>query len=290
MSSNVLRKTNDEIIRIITSRAITENDQIEKERIKQEFNDIEQKLKELILAKKELVERAHMEQELVKQEQAIIHHLDQERAEILKELATMKQYINKRNNQEERDQKLTLVKWLKHRCAYSDDVFEDPGYSNLYKSEFNIHDKFKKFYVPGDIDHELNMNCIDNGNEHDTYLEQFIDYVPIDVSDDVIKAATLNKDHYESIDIVNALSHQRLLILPGSNHSNANYLFKRLTRYLEKTTTTTTTFSFTPNMSQYNIPFVSADHTVSYEGSHKTAKMEINKEQFYEFLRSNSQT
>lgn len=182
------------------------------------------------------------------------------------------------------DKKKLLRRWLNQRCSYSDNLFADPGYSDYYKREFNIMDGLgsKPFYAAqGDIDIEMNMGYIDyaHGAEKDPddlVIEQFIDYIPVNVPHDVIRTATMNTFYEEKQDITDKMTRKNILILPGSNHSNANFLFKRLSRRLAD-----------GNVS-YAIPFVSGDPTSVYKGTHKDAKMDINKEQLYEFLHQNS--
>jgi hypothetical protein len=182
------------------------------------------------------------------------------------------------------DNRELLCRWLKQKCYCADNIFMDPGYSSFYKNEFNITDgdEFRPIYeTRGDIDVELNKGYVDylygdEKNEEDEELEQFIDYVPIHVSQDVLRVATGNTRYEEKEYIIEMMSRKNLLILPGSNHSNANFLYKRLIRCLEDTEVT------------FSIPFVSGDRSVPYTDVHKDVDMDINKEQFYDFLRRNS--
>jgi hypothetical protein len=182
-----------------------------------------------------------------------------------------------------KNKKEILRRWLKQKCSYSDDCFKDPGYSTYYKNEFGIMDGdgFKPFYVSGDIDLELNIGYTDYEygdeiHEDDMVLEEFIDYIHVTVEHEDLETALKDKSFDERCYIIQKMTRKNILILPGSNHSNANYLFKRVVIYS------------TANNISYSIPFVLSDPAMSYKGIHKNAKMEINKEHFYEFLRQNS--
>lgn len=177
------------------------------------------------------------------------------------------------------DKKELLRRWLGQRCSYSEDLFKDPGYSNYYKNEFNIMDGFgtRPFYQIGDIDDELNMGYVDYSvgaekDEDDIVLEQFIDYIPAHIPVNMPRTARSYEETCEKL----WANKKNILILPGSNHSNANFLFKRINRHIRQYGTL------------YSIPYVSASHTTPYKKEHKTAKMEVNKEQLYEFLRKHS--
>lgn len=171
-----------------------------------------------------------------------------------------------------------LIKWLKQRPQYSVNLYKDPGYSVFYKNEFNYQDVLgpNRLYVPGDIDHELNVGYVnyhhgDEKHEDDKTIEQFIDYVPVP-----IHQGTVDTESTKRIDNIKEISIQNIVILPGSNHSNANFLFKRLKFFIAQKNT------------EYKIPFVSADPSVSYKGEQKIGHAQINKEQFYGFLCKNS--
>lgn len=198
--------------------------------------------------------------------------------------------INIHNNSvKKRD---SLFKWLKSRCDYSDDVFKDPGYSNFYKSHFNIIDNQNTLYADGDIDHELNIGYFDyidpNKEKHpqDAEIEQFIDHVPIvgevtlavgeDNFIDSIEETdqTSETDSIDSIEseIKDKLTRHNIVILPGSNHSNANYLYKRLTIFADE-------------LGSYRVPFVQNDPKKPFTNRSKNLYIEIDKEGFYQFIR-----
>lgn len=256
-------------------------------KMKQKFTEIELRL--MLLKQMNQQEKTQMiiEEQLCHQAQVEDKRLEQERTDIdneikeIKEIKEIERINSKKSIIKSFDRKNSLVKWLKKRCDYSDDVIKDPGYSNFYKSEFCIRDgvNFRKFYELNDIDYDLNnlnnlsVMCVN----HDPILDQYVDRIPIEISKDLIDAAVVNASYHERADIIDDMTHLNMLILPGSNHSNANYLFKRLMRYSEE------------NIRSYNIPYVSVNHKMSYKGDNRNAKLNINKEQFYEFLRLRSQ-
>ena len=161
-----------------------------------------------------------------------------------------------------RKKKLLLINWLKKRCSYSEDIFKDPGYSDYYKNEFNIIDGIDNtyFYNSNDIDHEINIGYDDDDNDNDDFYNfgEFIDYVdPIKISEDDIR-------------------YTNIVILPGTNQSNANFLYKIIKKYIDNAKL------------RYNIPIISNDLTEKYESEYKSASIQINKESFYNYLRQYS--
>lgn len=168
-----------------------------------------------------------------------------------------------------------LVKWLNDKPRDSDDVFTDPGYGYHYKAWFGIQDTDKIFYKQNDIDHKLNTDhqltaglvlVDENENENENKkimneLTQFVDLITDDTNHQSIT------DHQLITD--------QVFIPPGSNHSNCNYLYKRMVANAY-------------DLEPYEIPYVSADPSVPYTGYHKHATFKINKEDFYNFVRENS--
>jgi len=155
-----------------------------------------------------------------------------------------------------------LVRWLRLPCQFSDDINEDQDYSDYYKGLFNITDTKNFFYdnnninVDIDIDFELNLELA----EEDERFEDFTDHIP------VIDGVGIDMN----IDI-----EQKILILPGSNHSNCNYLYKMLK--IEAS-----------HKDEYSIPYLSNDPKIPYTGELKNASMMINKEDVYNFVKNNS--
>lgn len=139
---------------------------------------------------------------------------------------------------------ITLKKWLTQRCDNSCNVFDDPGYSKYYRSFFGIHDN-GNIYKSNDIDFELNI-------DHNNLIN--------DIYNDKIS---------------NIHNIQSVMILPGSNYSNANFLYKLLSECISE---------FKP----FNIPNVSNDFTKSYKNNIKLTRMIIDKKDTYDFVYKHS--
>jgi hypothetical protein len=195
-----------------------------------------------------------------------------------------------------KDKRDILLEWLRSRCLYNNDIFCDPGYSDSYKREFNIIDgldyniKIKSFYsndsnlgIDIDIDQEIseynenykNLFDYDDIADINTHLVDFIDYIPASKLPDILHETVNNNNIGFANFIISKLSLKPMCFFPGTNHSNANFLYKKAIRFIS-------------NTASYNIPFVSADVKSVYKGDHKTSKMNINKEKFYEFLMDQS--
>jgi hypothetical protein len=192
-----------------------------------------------------------------------------------------------KNNKEKTNTKKRnlLIKWLQKPCIYSNNVFKDPGYSDYYKGYFNLTNGagINPFYKVGDIDHILNVGYVDytyndstNKLEDDVELEQFIDYLPIHVPIDVKESIRKNYKCDEAKYKIETLSRENMLILPGSNHCNSNYLYKKLRQFIEN------------NNFTYDIPLVNANPVLEYKCESKMEPLYLDKEDFYEFLHNNS--
>jgi hypothetical protein len=184
------------------------------------------------------------------------------------------------NNNSAIDDHNKLVTWLKKNSNHPKGIYADPGYTGYYKSFFQMADNSRKFYKSGDIDEELNVgyteqvfstSCLP---EEDLELEQFIDYVPVSTRYDIELATMGRYSPDEKRDIVKKLRRKCIVILPGTNHSNANFLYKVLNNESQ---------SF-----KYSVPYVLEDPKKPYYGFHKDAIMQIDKEKFYNFMRDNS--
>jgi hypothetical protein len=136
----------------------------------------------------------------------------------------------------------TLEKWLSTNCNYSTDIFADPGYSDQYKSYFSyLFDD--NTYIKGDIDFKLNpgFNELEFETEFETEykmendeLRPYVDYVPSDYSRDEINKIVNIYNYDEKRQMSETLSKIAILIPPGSNQSNANYLFKNINEYIKE--------------------------------------------------------
>jgi hypothetical protein len=145
---------------------------------------------------------------------------------------------------------------------------------------FNITDVDGIFYEDKDIDYDLNIGYVDYGygedkNSKDETLEKFIDYVPIKVPESIIYTLTYCASYDEAKYIRQITNRHNIVILPGTNHSNANYIYKLIKHEaLQK--------------NKYRIPYLSNDHRIPYKGNNKEAVMMINKEDVYNFIKNNS--
>lgn len=147
--------------------------------------------------------------------------------------------VSKRNSK--------FVKWLNGQVRDSNNIYTDPGYGHHYKSMYGLccdENDEKSFYKSGDIDHQ---HVIGSDKLIDDDISEYIDRINDDVN---------------------------LLIPPGSNQSNANYMYKLLKSSAYKV--------------EYEIPYVSANPTVPYTGYHKCTGLKINKKDFYNFVHSSS--
>lgn len=162
-----------------------------------------------------------------------------------------------------------LIEWLKNKCAYSRNVYEDPGYTSYYKREFNIVNGVgcSEIYQPGDIDSELNIEY----DEHLHKIDDYIDYILANKTN-LFRERYYGAEYDKAYKKLQCMEKKNMVILPGSNHSNANYLYKKLIRLIDDNDIT------------YTIPYVSSNPAVSFKNDHKQAKMKINKENFYYFL------
>ena len=172
-----------------------------------------------------------------------------------------------------------LLKWLRASAEYSDHSFEDPGYSEHYKSYFSIFCD-DDTYVRDDLDHQLNIGhyegVYDNYelDEVDDNLLQYVDFVPTNLSnaelEGMVEAYPIeDRDHAREI-----LSREGVVILPGSNQSNANYLYKKLRNALI-------------NVREFSVPYVGKGR---FKPSYRRVKLHLSKQSVYNFIYSVSTT
>jgi len=170
----------------------------------------------------------------------------------------------------------TLEKWLKARCQWSDNVFDDPGYSQFYKSYFGWFCN-KGTYTDGDIDHELNIGHYEavydddfSYDEIDKNITPYIDFIPSDMTSFGIENAVATYPYVDQDRAREIYSRTCMVILPGSNHSNANYLYKRICESLT-------------DLKGFSIPYVGNIDT-KFKPSYKQFKFELSKESVYNFV------
>lgn len=191
------------------------------------------------------------------------------------------------------DSRHKMIKWLGKKTKYTETIFDDPGYTDCYKRMFNVYDHDRKIYrmldesnkdnSNKDIDIEINIGYIDDvynqckKTTNEKILEQYIDYIPINIPDTFLSTSLIDiVDVNDRKNIKMMLCRENIVIPPGSNQSNCNWLFKKISEHIES------------NNIQYKIPFVLNDHKMSYTGAHKIISSEIDKEKFYNFMFKNS--
>lgn len=168
-----------------------------------------------------------------------------------------------------------LENWLKQKNKHATSLYKDPGYSSFYKSYFGMYVD-ETFYPKNDIDIKLDPMYVESIYSDDNdELEDFIDYIPQYVSQDIIDAATYKTYGNDKQDIIDKLERKCLLILPGSNQSNANVIYKLLLDNIS-------------DISSFSIPYISNNLQEQYTGELKDAYMDINKTDLYNFIYQNS--
>lgn len=174
-----------------------------------------------------------------------------------------------------------VERWLRKCCDYSDGPYDNPGYSSHYMSYFNLYDNTGELYSKNDIDSKLNPGYVDDifGNieetEEDTLIAKFVDYIPIKPSKELVTTMTFEEYGQRKYDIIEKLSRECIMIPPGTNQCNANYMFKILKEAAQ-------------DIDDFEIPYIDANPATPYEGTLKSASITINKEKVYEFVYDNS--
>lgn len=168
-----------------------------------------------------------------------------------------------------------LELWLKQKNKHVFSIYEDPEYSNYYKSYFGSYVD-ETFYSKNDIDIKITPQYFENiyDNNYDE-IEQFIDYIPRNVPQYVIDTATHGIYGNEKKNIIEKLERKCLLIPPGTNHSNVNFLYKLMMDNII-------------DIKAFNIPYVSNNINEQYKGIIKEEYMNINKLDLYNFAYKNS--
>jgi hypothetical protein len=174
----------------------------------------------------------------------------------------------------------TLKSWLTSRCQYSDNVFYDPGYSSYYMSYFShFFDDDDSTYTDDDIDQILNIgyfetvydDCLPE-NEEDEQIRPYIDFVPSKIPRnkiDSIVATYAKEDQRRAREVC---SRTGIVILPGSNQSNANFIYKRIMDVIN-------------NVRKFSVPYVGDRHK-RFRPSYKRVGIELTKENIYNFVYS----
>lgn len=147
-----------------------------------------------------------------------------------------------------------LIKWLHKRSKYSDNIFKDPGYSNSYKARFGTYNEDDLVYSKNDIDYEINKNIwymFDEDTDND--VKKF---------SDIIVSLDHNKNN----------KYEPIVILPGTNHSNANFLFKEVMD------------SIINDTNIFCVPYVPNLPSEQFKGTIKEINMNLDKKDFYKFM------
>jgi hypothetical protein len=131
------------------------------------------------------------------------------------------------------------LRWLGQSCDKPNDVFTDPEYSKTYRSAFGLKDTNRTIYKKGDYDELLNMALDDAGK-----VSRYTDYTD-----------------------------RPIYIPPGSNQSNANFLFKSIVD------------AICNDLTPYNVPVWLKD---SITPVYKKLSMRIDKNEFYRFVHQHS--
>ena len=168
-----------------------------------------------------------------------------------------------------------LENWLKHKNRYALSIYDDIGYSNFYKTYFCNYVE-DTFYPENDIDVRVGLEYIESINpaEKDV-LANYVDYIPQHASTEYINTMTFNTHNDEKKHIIDILERKCLLIPPGSNHSNTNFIYKLMLDIMF-------------DIDGFSIPFVSNNINVQYTGTLKSSYMDIDKMELYNFIYNNS--
>lgn len=169
-----------------------------------------------------------------------------------------------------------LEKWLQARCSYAKDIFDDPGYSNFYQSYFT-HLFDDGTYTRGDIDCAINLGfyeyVYDPGlSQEDEDLLSYVDYIPSNRSTDEIERMVEAYPESDQDRAYSILSRECILIPPGTNQSNANYLYKNIAKCIT-------------DGENFRIPYVGSRTNV-FNSNYKRAKFDLSKLDIYNFIYS----
>lgn len=168
-----------------------------------------------------------------------------------------------------------LENWLKQKNKYATSIYKDPGYSSFYKSYYGAYVD-ESFYPDDDIDVKISPEYFESIYKDDRdELEQFIDYIPQTISQDIIDNTTNKIYGEEKQNIIDKLERKCLLIPPGSNHSNTNFMYKLMLDNML-------------NIDSFKIPYISNNIREQYIGTLKNSYMDIDKMELYNFVYKNS--
>lgn len=150
-----------------------------------------------------------------------------------------------------------MIQWMKKKNRHCDSHFDDSLYSGYYKSFFGITDD-GLVYSNQDTDNQdidYKIGTLTLGEDIQDNMDNYTDSI------------MTNDNEEDNI---------KLIIYPGTNHSNANFLYKSIMHEANDR-----------GMS-YDIPLVPSDMDQAYNGIVKNTRLTINKEEFYKFIYNNS--
>lgn len=173
-----------------------------------------------------------------------------------------------------------IKNWLKSPNKYCNncDIFEDPGYSGYYKSMTSIYDSDGLFYDgSGDIDNRLKYPYLKSIYKCDGQdkIEEFVDWIPSKLSAQQIDLATKNLAGDDKQYTTNRLRYDPVLIPPGTNHSNANVLYKIIQNEFN-------------HIKPFIVPIIKDNDNSEYDGDYSEFVPSIDKKIIYRFCYENS--
>lgn len=173
-----------------------------------------------------------------------------------------------------------IKKWLRapNKNCIADDIMTDRGYSGYYKSMTSIYDDNCLFYEGlNDIDNRLKYpyyKSIYRGERIDR-IEDFVDMIPSNVSTQHIAEMTSHLSGADKQYAAHRLKYDPVFIPPGTNHSNANVLYKIIQNEFL-------------NDDPFIIPILPNDRSIEYDGEYAEVVPSIDKKLIYRFCYENS--
>ena len=164
--------------------------------------------------------------------------------------------------------------WLKQLTDHSMSPLEDPRYSRYYKSYFGNVSQNGYIYDTSnntsDIDIKLNLGYY----RYSYQLELEMDNKQTNINIDKHPEDVVVEQFIDTVVDKNGFTHD-IVIPPGTNQSNANFLFKIFRDIMAEAEPS-------------HIPIVSSDKTVRYTGGVKHSSINLPKIELYQFLMDRS--
>jgi len=170
--------------------------------------------------------------------------------------------------------------WLRapNKNCIAGDIYNDWGYSGYYKSMTSIYDDNCLFYEGSDdIDNRLKYPYHKSINvcDHIDRIEDFVDHIPSNISAQQIDERTCHLTGTDKKYAVHRLKYDPVFIPPGTNHSNANVLYKIIQKEFL-------------NVDPFIIPKLPNDRSTEYDGDYVGVVPSIDKKLVYRFCYENS--